>query len=97
MGGAIPIRIHSLRELREAEGEIVQRLNGSDRGSLLFLLDPLRAMSDVGVELSVEVGNELREREPTIGQASAAYDAIGEAGDLSVEVTLTGLFDWNDR
>jgi len=41
-------RVNSLADLRKAEGEIVARLMSLPNGGLLFLLDPVRSLADVG-------------------------------------------------
>jgi hypothetical protein len=91
-------RVNSLVDLRKAEGEIVARLMSLPNGGLLFLLDPVRSLADVGVELSDRARAELAEIEPNVTAMSAAYDAVkNRETEVSVDVRLVGLFDWGSN
>ena len=89
--------IDSIAELREAEAEILERVVAVPNGALLFLIDPLRAITDAGFELSDSTVAELRRVVGGSEVPLAAYTAIKESGEARVEtVELGGLFDWSE-
>lgn len=84
---APPIEIHSRRELATKREEIVARINAHPELSVMFLINPVLAMKDLGVELSSEVIDhvlhrmqhpvELRQRRESL-EAGLAKE-LGEA------------------
>ena len=88
------LTIHSLGQLQGAEAEIVRLLAETPVISQLFLLDPVRALADVGVSLSPEAVREWEAVAPALRQRPGAADpgrydrvkAIGGAVGLKVAI-----------
>lgn len=90
------LHVPSLAELRKVENEICRRLKANSLASQLFLLDPLRALADVGVVLAKEAIQEWDSAVPGVfkrdGGRAATYARIQAVGGLpSLRVTIHGL------
>jgi hypothetical protein len=89
-----PLTINSLAELRAAEGEIVGRFATDPLTSQLFLIDPVRALADLGVGLTPAAVAEWEKAAPALrhgagAEGAARYDrtkALGGVTGLTVNV-----------
>jgi hypothetical protein len=91
---AAKLAVDSLEGLHRIEQETVLRLEKLANGGLLFLIDPLQALSDIGVELAPDVVASLVKLEPAIASSSGLMYAATKARTdaLPVQIHLTGLF-----
>ena len=91
-----PVQFESLVELREHEREILERFSRIPNGNRLFLLNPLRALADVGVTLSDSATADLLRLHPNLTSLSnTSYDALNATTiDQPGTVRLKGLFRW---
>lgn len=71
------LRISSIDDLFENEEEILRRINEAPNGPNLYVIHPLRALADLGIELSDEARQSLVRREPGLAALSiTAYEAL---------------------
>ena len=93
--GRKPLRVRSLKELFAHEGEVVERINEKRHGGRLALLDPLRLLRDVEVELSPEALDEAKRAYPeffAVTRGEGAYELVARSRvDGDVRITIEGL------
>jgi hypothetical protein len=93
--GVSPVlQINSLNDLFGHEKEILRRIDETVNGPNLFVIDPLRMLADVGVELSKEARQALLHHEPSLAYSSVtAYEALKKTKEPQrVRFHLKGLF-----
>ena len=90
-----PLRIASVAALLEHEPAIVRHLNGLENGGLLFSLDPLRLLAEIGVELEPQVTHEVIRAHPEIERCGGpAYAQIAsQSSRHRIHITVRGLFN----
>ena len=94
--GKSPLHVRSLKDFLAHEKEIVGRINARQHGGRLALLDPLRLLRELRVELSEEALREAKDAYPEFFAATGrerAYDLVAQSkshGD--VRVTIEGMF-----
>ena len=83
----------SVREIDRAHARFAEAARKDARLGLLFLVDPLRALSDAGVELSKAARKRLRRTLPTAGPGQAGlYDRLARGeGSTYVRCTKVAL------
>jgi hypothetical protein len=88
------MEIASFDELLENETRLVEMINATPKGGNLFMANPLLLLRDLGVELSGEASEQLKEREPNIFELTdSAYRAIQASDEQQrVRYRLKGLF-----
>ena len=90
------LRVSSLREMLDHEGEIVRRINAMSNGGQLLLLDPQRLLRDLHVEMTAEAVEKCRGAHPELFVTTGrehAYDAVAKSQPGSeIRVTVNGLF-----
>jgi hypothetical protein len=88
-----PITVNSYNELLQHEPAILKRIAATQNGGNLFMAHPLQLLSDIGVQLSKEVVNQLVQMYPELSALSLTpYEAIKAAGQQSVQFNVRGLF-----
>lgn len=97
--GRLLISVRSLEEMRNIESEIVKRISETQNGGLLFIFNPLRLLSDIGVELSDQARQEfLKEFPHTDSASSPAYNALRiSAQQQRVTVNIGGIFKGGNK
>ena len=92
--GAPRLRIQSYAELLRREKEILKRIAAVRHGGNLFMTHPFLLLSDVGVQLSEGVRDEILEMHPELsGLSERPYHALRQTPDeQSVRFRLHGLF-----
>jgi hypothetical protein len=90
-----PIKVDSFDELMQHEQEILQRIERTPNGGLLFVTHPLMLLRDVGVELSERAQKEILDHEPHLSALSPTpYSAIKASTEQQpVEFRVHGLFE----
>src|SRR5438552_15937724 len=92
---ALPlVRINSLEELFAHEKEILRRINEAPNGPKLFVVHPLRMLTDIRIELSDEARRSLIRHEPGLAALSTApYEGLKETHSRQlVRFHIKGLF-----
>jgi hypothetical protein len=94
--GFRPLRLSSLNELIAHEQELLRRIIAVPNGAQLLMLDPLRLLSEVSVELSSEAvaawGRASGFDLASPLNAASAYEATRRSAPSSGRVHLQGLF-----
>jgi hypothetical protein len=89
------LQVCSLKDLLGHEKEILRRVSAKQNGGHLLLLDPLRLLREVGVELTSEAVKETQRAHPEFFAASGgerAYDLVTKSkAEGDVRVTVNGL------
>lgn len=88
------IVIHTFEELLEHEQEIVDRINAMPMGGNLFIAHPFMLLEELGIHLTDEVIEEIKDREPYLSALSpTSYYALKETKeDQRIRYHLRGLF-----
>lgn len=74
------LQISSVAELRAHEIDILDRIHREPDGDCLFLLNPFRLLSEIGVEITTEFRAQLLRNRPHLGAPSLmAYEAVRQA------------------
>jgi hypothetical protein len=88
------VELTNQADLERRELEILERIRSTPNGGLLFLTNPLRALHDLGFDLSGDLKIQLQQREPSLLSSSdTAYHAIKLHGaQYVIQVSLDKLF-----
>lgn len=88
------IVIHTFEELLEYEQEVVDRINATPKGGNLFMAHPFLLLEELGVQLTDEVIEEIKDREPYLSALSPiSYYTLRETQeDQHIRYHLRGLF-----
>jgi hypothetical protein len=91
-------QIATLDELRKAERNLVEAINGSRNGGARFLAHPLAMLSAMDAGLSPELEELLVALLPQLGHATrVGYQAMTDAEEEGpVTVRIQSLFAWDD-
>lgn len=89
------LRVNTWQELMTHEREIAERIAQTRNGANLFMANPFMLLTDIGVDLSPEVREEIIRREPRLGALSPTpYTALKNSKDKQkVRYHLHGLFN----
>jgi hypothetical protein len=88
------VSLKSMKELASHEEELLRRLAEQPHGGALFLLDPLRALGDVGAVIEPELSAAIRKRYGVPEMRSPLYDLIREGrAEPPFDVTVKNLFE----
>jgi len=95
-----PIHIDGLDDLRQYESAILERINNTPNGGVLFSLNPLMLFKDLGVRLTSEAESDLKRAAPRLDRLDTEiYREIRSnkmAPHVSVKVSRLFPFIRND-
>ncbi len=82
-----PINIDAVDELRVYESAILERINKTPNGGVLFSLNPFLLFRDVGVMLTDRAAKDLRKRAPRLNRLDS--EIYCEVRDKRVSPNVT--------
>jgi hypothetical protein len=93
---ALDIKIATEADLKAHESQIIAEINAQRNGGLMYLIDPLRMLYDIGVTLSPQLTTKLLAAYPLLMRPSPESSAFTKLKTTEIEqpfrVTVKGLF-----
>jgi len=90
------LKISSLQELLDHEGEIVRRIRAIPNGGQLLLLDPQRLLKEAGVEIAPAALQDCQAAQPELFASTGrehAYEAVARSRpEHEIRIRVKGLF-----